>query len=95
MEHLYTEVLISANADPAEFENLVNRLVSEFDAKIVNHARDLDTDYVDVEIQNEKLTLHRQAFVGISIFPTALDHASRQANILVEKIALQLKHPEK
>ena len=95
MEHLYTEVLISANADSVDFENLVNRIVSSFDAKIVNHARDLDTDYVDMEIQNEKLTLHRQNFVGISIFPTALDHASEQANALVEKVALKLKHPDR
>jgi hypothetical protein len=95
MENLYTEVLISANADPVEFDNIVNRLVSAFDAKIINHARDPDTDYVDVEVQNEKLTLHRQTFIGISIFPTALDHASRQANIVVEKVVLQLKHPDK
>lgn len=91
MERPYTEILLSDEADPASLEHYVNCLVSLLGAKIISHIHDPDTDYVDIEIDNEKITLHRQTFIGISIFPTALGSASQQANALIEKAARLLK----
>jgi hypothetical protein len=91
MERTYTEILISEEADSTVFESCASKLTLLFGAKIINHVNDLDTDYLDVEIDQEKITLHRQTFIGISIFPTDLENATQQANTLVEKVGRQLK----
>jgi hypothetical protein len=84
-------VEISADADSGLFKNLMKRLVTEFDAKLLNHIHDLDTDYADFLIENEKLTLHRETFIGITIFPTELGDANPQANAVAEQVGFKLK----
>ena len=67
MERSYTEILLSEEEESDALENYINRVVAIFGAKIIDHIYDLDADYVDVEIENEKIRLHRQTFIGISI----------------------------
>lgn len=90
-KQVYTEVEISTDADSGLFENFINQLVSEYHAKLLNHIHGVDTDYADFLLQDEKLTLHRQTFTGISMFPTELGNANPQANELARQVGSQLK----
>ena len=90
----YSEIIISEQPDSALFQSLADRLVSDFEAKIIEKINDFDSAYWDFEINSEIITLHQQTFIGISIFPKDLDKASITANQLAETIGFKLKYSD-
>lgn len=91
MEQKYTEILISSEIDNIVFEKIGNRIIKEFKAEIISKLCDLNSTYYDFKINSNLITLHKQVFVGISIFPTDLNNASIECNGIVKKIGYDLK----
>ncbi len=91
MEQKYTEILISSEITNIVFEKIENRIIKEFRAEIIRKLYDLDSTYYDFKISSNLITLHKQVFVGISIFPTDLNNASIECNDVVTKIGYDLK----
>jgi hypothetical protein len=88
----YSEILITDEPDYTVFQNLAERIISEFGAKLIEKINDLDSVYLDFLVNNDIITFHLNTFSGISIFPKDLDKASFAANQLAEKIGLRLKY---
>ena len=91
MERKYTEVLISTEIDSIIFNKLINRIIIEFKGEIINEISDLDSTYCDFKINSSLITLHKQVFLGISIFPTSLNNDSIECNNMINKIGHDLK----
>jgi len=85
MEQKYTEILISSESNNTLFEKLENRIITLFKGEIINKVSDLDSTYYDFKMSSNLITLHKQVFVGISIFPTDLNNASIECNSVVKK----------
>ncbi len=91
MEQNYNEILILPENDSTLFEKLENRIITKFKGEIISKISDLDSSYYDFIINSNLITLHKQVFVGISIFPTDLNNASIECNSVVKKIEYDLK----
>lgn len=94
MTQPYSEIVITKQPDSSLFKRLADRIVSEFNAKIVEQIDSLDSSYWDFQVKSETITLHQQTYIGISVFPRELDKASIVANQLAEKIAFKLKYSD-
>ena len=90
----YSEIIITEQPDSSFFKRLADRIVSEFNAKLIQKINDLDSAYWDFQVKSEAITLHQQTCIGISVFPKELDKASIVANQLAEKIAFKLKYSD-
>ena len=91
MEQKYTEVLISSEVDNITFERLINRIIIHFKGEIISKVSDSDSSYYDFKINSNLITLHKQIFLGILIFPTHLNDASVECNSMVKIVGHDLK----
>jgi hypothetical protein len=71
-----TEAILSEEADWELFNQIANLITKEFNVKWVGKADGLDQRYWDFEIENVRLTLHLERYLGISLFPTKVDNAN-------------------
>lgn len=81
----------SSEPDSTLFKLFAERLESVFNAVLINRLENIDTMYYDFKIKEYTLTLHLQCFVGISLFPKALNKATKEENALTAVIGYQLK----
>ncbi len=86
----YKEVNLTGNTDDKSFEEFKERIINVFKAESINDIQMPYFRYFDFKIQNDKLTLHKENFCGISIFPTNLENATKSENDSVEYYALKL-----
>lgn len=82
-----TEAILSEKPDWDLFNRIADLITKEFNAKWVEKADGLDQRYWDFEIENVRLTLHLEHYLGISLFPAKDD----KANYLVQKIGNYLE----
>ncbi len=87
----YTEVNITNDPDHRIYEKLIELLTSEYKATFVSRIDGLNESYCDFLVEDECITLHLQAYLGILIFPFDLSCASSKANYLAEIIGQKLK----
>jgi hypothetical protein len=82
-----TEAILSEESDWELFDEIANLITKEFNVKWVGKADGLDQRYWDFEIENLKLILHLEHYLGIRLFPTKDDNA----NHLVQRIGNYLE----
>ena len=91
MEQKCIEILISSEIGSNLFEKLENRIITKFKGEIISKISDLDSTYYDFKINSNLITLHKQVFTGISIFPVDLNNASTECNDIVKIVGYDLK----
>jgi hypothetical protein len=82
-----TEAILSEESDWDLFNRIADLITKEFNAKLIEKADGLDQRYWDFEIENERLTLHLEHYLGISLFPAK----DNKANYLVQRIGNYLE----
>lgn len=89
MKKSYPEIQIASKPDNAQFKKFADIIISEFRGEILNKINNLDTIYWDFKVKSEIITLHQQAFVGITVFPKDLDKSTTRAKELAERIGFK------
>jgi len=79
-------LVITDEADWAEFERLAETIRDGFEAQIIERLDGLDERYWDLEISGQTITLHLQHFLGICVFAE-----SAEAEPLVREIGAFLE----
>ena len=91
MDQKYTEILISSESNDTLFEKLENRIIIKFKGEIISKISDLDSTYCDFKVDTNLITLHKQVFLGISIFQTDFNNVSEECNDMIKIIGHDLK----
>lgn len=70
------KLIIADEADWTEFEHLAGAILARFDARIVEQLDGSDERYWDIEVADQRVTLHLQHYLGISLLaPSAKDES--------------------
>ena len=54
--------------DPTQFKRLAEIVKKKLGGKWLGKLDGLDQSYWDLEVQNETITIHREHFIGVSVF---------------------------
>lgn len=87
----YTEETIIADCDFNIFYDVADILAHEFNLSFVNKISDLECAYWDFTYNDNKLVLHYNIYLGISIYPQHLHAATVKENLSVTEISHLLR----
>lgn len=88
----WTEAIIDDDCELSKFYEIAGLLSSDFSLIFSNKLDDIDTLYWDFEYNGNKLVLHYNIYLGISIFPRAFKSATQTDNEAVIEISTLLFH---
>jgi Protein of unknown function (DUF3630) len=54
--------------DPEQFKRLAEEVRKKLDGRWIEKVDGLDQSYWDLEVQGEKVTVHREHYLGVSVF---------------------------
>jgi len=86
IENGKTEIHLSDVSDWKLFDRIADLIESELKCQWVEKADGLDQRYWDFIIEESKLTLHLEHYLGICIFPAIGNENLVEANQMVRKI---------
>ena len=86
----WTEAIIDDDCEFEKFYSVADVLSNHFNLTFSNKLNDFDTKYWDFEYGGNKLVLHYNIYLGISIFPKALKSATESDNLSVKEISALL-----
>ena len=81
-----TEAHLSDTSDWKQFDRIADIIENEFNCQWAGKADGLDQRYWDFVIEDSKLTLHLEHYLGICIFPAIGNENLLKANQMVRKI---------
>ena len=82
----YPQITVSEPADMSLFEKIASVIESEIEGQWIEKLTSPDQCYWDFETEGEKLTLHYEHYLGISIFPADGEHHSPESIDLLKKV---------
>ncbi len=88
----WTEAIIDDDCQLSRFYSIANLLSGSFNLTFSNKLNDLDSVYWDFEYKGNRLALHYNVYLGVSIFPTAFKSATQTENEAVVEISTMLYH---
>lgn len=83
-----TEAILSEESDWDLFNRIADLITKKFNAKWIEKTDGLDQRYWDFDIEDVRLTLHLEHYLGISLFPAK---GSDKAKYLVQKVGNYLE----
>jgi hypothetical protein len=83
------EARLSEKSDWEVFNQIADSITEEFNGRWIEKVDGLDQRYWDIEIENERLTLHLEHYLGISLFSTK--DGDEKAQNLVQRIGNYLE----
>lgn len=86
-----TEAVIDDNCGVAKFYAIAETLTVELQVSFLNQVDDTDTLDWDFKYKNQVLTLHFNAYNGVSVFPHHVKNVLQENNAVLE-IAHFLEH---
>ncbi len=86
----WTELVIDDDCEFDKFYRTAKLLKTEFKLRFISKIDDYDTLYWDFKYKTNKLVLHYNIYLGISIFPLALKKATESDNASVIEIGTLL-----
>ena len=86
----WTELVIDDDCEFDKFYRTAKLLKTEFKLRFTNKIDDYDTLYWDFKYKTNKLVLHYNIYLGISIFPLAFKEATESDNASVIEIGTLL-----
>ncbi len=82
----YPQITVSEPADMQLFEKIASAVESEIEGQWKEKLTSPDQCYWDYESEGEKVTLHYEHYLGITVFPKDGEHHSPKSLDLLEKI---------
>lgn len=84
-----TEVRLSENPD--DFTRIAHLIENAFSGEWMKKLNGLDQSYWDYSVTGIMLTLHREHYLGVSLFPATVETDLQRANELVAEIGIHLQ----
>lgn len=87
--------IIDRNCDFEKFYYVADLMQREFDIKFSDKLNDFDTLYWDFSYKENLLTLHYNIYLGVSIHPKNLKHATASENDMVIELGQRIANRTK
>lgn len=82
----WTEAIIDKSCEFSKFEKVALLMKSNLSIVFTQQLKDIDNTYFDFVYNSSTLCLHYNIYLGISIFPTRFQNASKTDNDNVIKV---------